>query len=74
MREEYIATDAELSGGMPQHLMNCEEFRTNYPREEQMDREDILKTMEDWIREQESGVYTERYLEGNGILEMEAMF
>ena len=53
-------------------MMNHKEFRTNYPREKQIDREDIVKAMADQIRDQESGVYTRRYLEGDGILEMEA--
>ena len=57
---------------MPQHLVNCEEFRTNYLRDEQMDEEDIVKAMENRIREQESGVYTGRYTKGDRILEMEA--
>ena len=50
---------------MPRHLMNHEEFRTKYPREKQMDREDIVKAMVDQIGDQEIGVYTGRYLEGD---------
>ena len=52
---------------MPQHLMNHEEFRTNYPGEKQM-----YKAIADQIRDQESGVYTERYFKGSGIPEMKA--
>ena len=72
-REEYVAPNLDLSGGMPRHLMNHEEFTTSYPREKQMDREDLVRVITDQKLDQERGIYTRRYRKGNGILEMEAL-
>ena len=34
IREEYVETDLELSLGVPRHLMDHEESKSSYPREE----------------------------------------
>ena len=34
IREEYVETDLELSLGVPRHLMDHEENKSSYPREE----------------------------------------
>ena len=73
IREEYVGIDFELSIGMPRHLMNHEESKTNYPREERGEREDTPKAMEyGIISRQESGVYTGADTDGDGIREVEA--
>ena len=55
------------------HLINYEEFKTNYPREEIVEREDTWNVMEyRIIRRLESGVYTGGGINGDGIQEMEA--
>ena len=71
--EECVRTDFELSIGMPRHLMNHEEFKNNYPREERGGREDTSKAVEyGTISRQESGVYTGGDTNGDGIQEMKA--